>query len=195
MKRVIYMIPFIMLFSFSSRQIGTHCKLISITSASELQINGTSNVKDFKCAYNIQNLKIPVKIHYQTFKDVIKFENTLLVLENTGFDCGGRRINQDFHGLLKSEAYPEIRLKLKEVILNSLKDNTATALIEIQIAGISKSYHMESEYHYDSDWNISGKLKLNIQDFSLEAPKKMLGLVVVSDTIEISFNLLLKETH
>ena len=52
---------------------------------------------------------------------------------------------------------------------------------------------MKTEYLKDENLMINGKLKLNIKDFSLEPPKKMLGLIVVSEIIEINFKLVLKE--
>ena len=52
---------------------------------------------------------------------------------------------------------------------------------------------METEFQNEQDWHISGKLKLNINKFNLKAPKKMLGLIVVSDEIEIIFKLVIKE--
>ncbi len=117
----------------------------------------------------------------------------MLVLENSGFDCGGKGINRDFHGLLQSDIYPRIILRLKEIKLKPHKKNTADAIIEIEIAGIKNSYHMETEFQNEQDWHISGKLKLNINKFNLKAPKKMLGLIVVSDEIEIIFKLVIKE--
>src|SRR5690606_38238619 len=110
-----------------------------------------------------------------------------------GFDCGGKGINRDFHGLLKSDIYPKIIIKLKEIKLYPNKKNTADALIEIEIAGKSQTYHMKTEYFKNQNWIINGELKLNIQDFNLEAPKKMLGLIVVSESIEINFKLVLME--
>jgi hypothetical protein len=193
MKKIFFSLLCVLLVSFSTINVLKNSKSILVASESELYINGTSNVTDFKCGYNITNLDHPIRIHYENIKDVIIFENSTLILENNGFDCGGKRINKDFHGLLKSEVYPQITLKLKEVKLNPNKKNKAEALIEIEIAGLSHSYLMSTEFYHDQDWMISGKLKLNIQDFNLTAPKKMLGLVVVSEDIEISFKLILKE--
>lgn len=193
MKRILLVLLFLVLVSFNKTHLVKSSKSVLITNQSELNINGTSNVTDFKCRYNIKNLGAPIRIHYEHDDDVIRFENSILILENSGFDCGGRGINRDFHGLLQSDNYPEIILRLKEIKLKPHKKNTADALIEIEIAGIKNSYHMETEFENQQDWHIDGKLKLNINKFKLKAPKKMLGLIVVSDEIEISFKLVIKE--
>lgn len=193
MKRSLYILLFFVLVSFNNTDLVLGHKSILITPKSELHINGTSNVTDFKCRYNIKNLNRPIRIQYKKENKSIKFENSQLVLENSGFDCGGRGINRDFHGLLQSDIYPQITLKLKEITLNPQSKHKAMAWVEIEIAGIKESYQMETEFSHGQDWLISGKLKLNIKDFELKAPKKMLGLIVVSDEIEINFNLVVQE--
>lgn len=195
MKRLLLIFPFFILVSFSQVNPVKNSKTVRITPKSELEINGTSNVKDFTCAYNIKNLNEPIRIHYEEKKDLITFKESVLILENAGFDCGGRGINKDFHGLLQSHSYPQITLSLKEIKLRPHKRNSADALIAIKIAGMTRSYHMETTFQYDEDWFISGKLKLNIKDFNLEAPTKMLGLIVVSEEIEIQFNLVVEEHY
>ncbi|MGC1633311.1 MAG: YceI family protein [Gelidibacter sp.] len=193
MKRILLVLLCLILVSFAKTNLAKSSKSILITNKSELNINGTSNVSDFKCVYNIKNLGHPIRIHYEKDNDVIRFENSILVLENSGFDCGGKVINRDFHGLLQSDIYPEIILRLKEVRVKHHKKNTADAIVEIEIAGIKNSYHMEIQFKNEQDWHIAGQLKLNINKFNLKAPKKMLGLIVVSDEIEISFKLVIKE--
>lgn len=193
MKRIYYILMFLVLVSFTESSSIKSKKSLLITDKSELYIKGTSNVSDFKCQYNIKTLDGPIIVHYRKTHGILKFEDSELVLENKGFDCGGRGINRDFHGLLKSDVYPEIILRLKEVKLKPHQKNTADALVEIEIAGIKQSYHMETEFDDTNDWHISGLLKLNINDFNLKAPKKMLGLIIVSEKIEINFKLVIKE--
>ena len=194
MKRLSFIFLFLILVSFVQMNVTKGSKSILITPKSKLNINGTSNVTDFKCLYHIKNLDAPIRIHYEKGNDVVRFENSHLVLQNNGFDCGGKGINRDFHDLLQSETYPEIILRLKEIRLKSQQNNVADALLEIEIAGIKNSYHMETEFHKDQDWLISGQLKLNINKFKLKAPKKMFGLIVISDEIEIGFKLVVKES-
>ena len=113
MKRILLVLLFLVLVSFAKTNLVKNSKSVLITNQSELNINGTSNVSDFKCRYNIKNLETPIRIHYEKNNEVIRFENSMLVLENSGFDCGGKGINRDFHGLLQSDIYPRIILRLK----------------------------------------------------------------------------------
>ena len=115
------------------------------------------------------------------------------MLDNSCFDCGSRVINKDFMNLLKSEEYPKIVLELKEIKKDLSTDCIVHALIEIVIAGESKSYFIPVELKDDKIINVSGALNLNICDFNLEPPKKALGLIVVSDIIKINFDLVVEE--
>ena len=106
------------------------------------------------------------------------------------FDCGGRQINKDFHKLLNTKEFPQILIKLKEIeyLLESIK-----ACIEMEIAGVSKTYTLHVTQTKEDTHNILGVLELDISDFNLESPTKLLGIIVVSDIIEIDFNLSFKE--
>lgn len=193
MKRIVYILLFLILVSFSNVLSTKESKSILITSDSTLEIKGTSNISDFKCVYNITNFNEAIPIQYEKKSDLIRFEKSKMVLENSCFDCGGKAINKDFNSLLKSDEHPQIILTLKEIKKKDGNKNKVDALIEIEIAGLSHSYLMETVFVQNKDWLISGKLKLNINDFNLKAPKKLFGLIVVSETIEISFKLVVKE--
>lgn len=193
MKILGYITLLLLLVSFSGTPILSHEKTIHISPGSQLKIIGTSNVKDFDCVFNIKNIDQPIPVIYREKGSSIFFENTTIVLENAFFDCGGKGINRDFHDLLKSKQHPEIHLSLKEIKNKSSKKNKVEAIVEMEIAGVSKLYAMHADIHRDEDLLISGILRLNISDFGLEAPKKMFGLIVVSEEITIDFQLLIKE--
>lgn len=192
MKILTYSILLILFASFANVQSVTNKKIIFISPKSEFEIVGSSNVNTFKCLFNIKNLNKPLEIGYEEGSSITYFHNSTLVLENTFFDCGGRGINKDFHDLLRTKEYPQILLTLREVEKKSVGDTKVKALVEIQIAGISRSYSLEVQSENKEDLHISGNLKLDITDFNLEAPRKMLGMVVVSKEIEIVFNLIVE---
>ncbi len=193
MKRLIYILPILMLVSFTSITILKNSKSVLIAPESKLYITGTSNINKFKCEFNIKELNAPISVIYTEQKNVIYFENTTLTLENSCFDCGGNAINKDFYNLLKSEEHPHIFLRLKQIKRKHQDKNGIEATVEIEIAGISKSYLMEAQFANNHDLIISGQLKLDISDFDLKPPKKMFGLIVISEEIEISFKLVVKD--
>lgn len=193
MKTLAFPILFILLASFTNVSSVKHEKTIYISPKSQLEIVGSSNVSTFTCLFNVKNLNKPLQIGYREGHDIIHFQKSTLVLDNSYFDCGGKGINRDFHDLLRTKQHPQILLTLKEIKKKTRVENRVEALVEIQIAGISRTYTVDVETRKEDDLHIDGKLKLNITDFNLQAPKKILGLIIVSEEIEINFNLIVGE--
>ncbi|WP_037319021.1 YceI family protein [Salegentibacter sp. Hel_I_6] len=161
---------------------------IAILPNSNLSISGTTNINDFECDFNTIYFKDQsFKVHYSENGDILNFKNSILPLENANFDCGNRKINKDFHDLLKSEKHPEILLKLKKIDMS--RDGNALVTLTFNIAGIDKDYKFPVEITRDKLLCFDGKLQLNIKDFNLEAPSKIFGLIVLDEEIEINFNL------
>lgn len=61
----------------------------------------------------------------------------------------------------------------------------------MKIAGVEKEYLVPVIFNTNTN-NVKGQLKLNIKDFKLKSPKKLLGMVVVNDHVDINFNLFLQ---
>jgi hypothetical protein len=115
-------------------------------------------------------------------------EGAKIDIKSTGFDCAHKMITKDFKSILKAEEYPHIVINVRELII--VKENIS-AKLNIKIAGIEKEYMVPVAYNQNNG-NVKGQLKLNIKDFKLKSPKKLLGMVVVNDNVEISFNLFLQ---
>lgn len=169
-------------------QKGFETREINILSNSNLSISGTTNINEFECDFNTLCFKNQsFKVHYTENENILHFKNSVLPLENVNFDCGNRKINKDFHELLKSKKHPEILLKLKKIDLS--RDKNALVTLSFNIAGVDKDYKFPVEITRDKLLCFNGKLQLNIKDFNLEAPSKIFGLIVLEEEIEINFNL------
>jgi len=169
-------------------QSGFETREIKILPDSNLSISGTTNINDFECAFNTLYFKNEsFKVHFSEKGDILQFKNSILPLENINFDCGNRKINKDFHELLKSKKHPEILLKLKKIDMS--REENALVTLTFNIAGVDKDYEFPVEITRDKQLCFDGKLQLNIKDFNLEAPSKVFGLIVLDEEIEINFNL------
>ena len=189
---MILLLSIVVAFAFTNSDSAIQNTSVLITPESSLIIKGTSNVNTFSCLYNIQKIKNPIPIIYHMEDGKMKFKKTVLVLNNTCFDCGGKGINTDFKKILKSETHPQIFLFLKEI--TPLENSTAVeANIIIEIAGVPNCYKIPVEITQDNDMLITGDLKVSLGDYQLKAPKKLFGLITVNDIIEISFKLKVKE--
>jgi len=192
MKNVILSFICLLMLGFSTNNSGFKTAEFLIEGNSELGIAGSTNVNEFNCNLVFSDINSKVKALYQKDSNKIKFQDANLSLANECFDCGSRMMNSDFLEMLKTERYPNIALDLKEIIINPKNPNENIALLNISLAGRSKLYSIWLNVNQSDKINASGCLKLNLSDFNLEPPKKMLGLVVVDDAIEINLDLKIK---
>lgn len=191
MKTVLLYLLLIGLSALSYAQNGFQKKSIQIPE-SNLTITGDTNIKEFLCAYNTSLIPQTGNMKFTGKSEEICFEIAILKLDNKGFDCRNKAINKDFQSLIKSNEYPEIELELKELCFNT--PNQPIAQITISIAGKQKDYKVPVIIKENPVSQYAGKLKLVINDFNLILPKKLFGLIVVKEDIEINFNLIVKNT-
>jgi len=192
MKKFVYFFSIFLLLAFTNRGIVKSTSVL-ITSNSKLVVKGKTNVNTFDCEFNVTTLKNPIPVFFQIEDNKMVFKKTELVLENACFDCGNKSMNKDFQELLKTNAYPNIFLKLKELETIDKEDSFLQATIELEIAGVKKQYQIPVTLEEKNNLFVKGILELNICDFNITPPKKLLGLICVNETIEIDFQLLIKE--
>lgn len=166
---------------------------VFIKNDSFLTISGTTNINNFECGFNTDELINPIEIKYSKKSNTLLFDKAALDLYNGYFDCGGKAINKDFKSLIKAENHPKITLKLKEIQYGNSKTDAFKATIAIELAGKTQTYQTPVYVKKDGDLCITGNLALNINDFDLKAPKKAFGLIVVNNMIDINFKLFVEE--
>ncbi|MFC6860061.1 YceI family protein [Zunongwangia atlantica] len=165
-------------------------KTLLISKQSQLKISGDTNINSFNCIFNPTELPEKLIASFEREQQNLIFQNTSLKLNAKAFDCGSRPINRDFEALIKAEKYPFIYLNLKELKLQS--QNSALISLNIEIAGITKLYKVPVKIDHSKS-NYKGIIHLNIDDFKLEPPKKIFGLIKVKEEIEIEFDLYFKK--
>jgi hypothetical protein len=177
----------LLFFSFTGNN-TPHEQTVYITPESFLYIKGTSNVNTFTCVYDAVTLSRKLPVTYTESGNTMRFHNLEMDLKNNGFNCGNKMINKDFHELLKTEKYPTINFKLLSIKKEAGK---MTAEVAIEIAGKKNRYSFPINANGELA-PLEGLLCLNITDFGLTPPKKMMGMIVVREDIEIVFGLDLK---
>lgn len=193
MKRLFLLLAFLVLTAFSTSIFEADSLEVIVKGNSEVSISGTTNINSFSCNYNIAKLENPIPVSFESNNQKMVFESTALELENTCFDCGLKAINKDFNKLLKTEEYPRIKLKLISIEKTSVPKNTYFAKVKIHIANSANTYTFPVQVTRSEDFHIKGDLSIDIRDYNLQAPKKMMGLIVVHDDIVVNFNLHLKQ--
>ncbi len=187
MKTLIYFFLAVFSFSFVVNE-ETVQHRVHLTSESFLYIKGTSNVNTFTCVYDAATLSRKVPVQFTRSNNTMHFKNVKMQLQNTGFNCGNRGINSDFHELLQTSKYPNINFELLSATQNK---NNVEAQVAIEIAGIKRQYIVPVKTKGELA-PLEGVLCINITDFGLTPPKKMMGMIVVREDIEIVFGFDLK---
>jgi len=183
--KTIGIITVIILLSFGFSKNQTKVK---ITNKSEVTIKGKSNVNSFECKYNSDFIENDLQVSIARNNNKILLDGAKIAIKSTGFDCAHKMITKDFKSILKADEYPHIVINVKEI--NTTKENI-TAKLNVKIAGVEKEYLVPVIFNSNTN-NVKGLLKLNIKDFKLKSPKKLLGMVVVNDNVDINFNLFLQ---
>ncbi len=181
-------VTFIIAIFFINFSFMTNKTKVKISPKSEIIIKGKSNVNSFECNYNSSYLvdEIAVELIKEQTKTII--DGAKINVVTNGFNCGNKMITKDFKTILKAGEYNHIKIDLKELVENK---SNYTATIDVTIAGIKKQYSLPVSYN-QNDYNVRGKLKLDIKDFKLQSPKKLLGMIKVNDIVEIEFMLFLQ---
>jgi polyisoprenoid-binding protein YceI len=192
MKNVLLGLLCVFMLSFTINNSDYKKASFLIEGNSKLVIIGSTNINSFNCDLVFSDIHSQVKALYQKSENKIKFQDAHLELSNSCFDCGSKLMNKDFLEMLDTEKHPNITLDLKEITLNPKNPNEVIALLNISLAGCSKLYSVWLNINELDHINAIGCLKLKLSDFNLEPPKKVLGLVVVDDAIEIALDLKIK---
>lgn len=187
MKKVVLLLLSFCFSALSVAQNNFKKKDIHILPQSQLTITGDTNISAFSCIFNPKKLPNSILVLHVNNPSEIQLKNAILVLNNEGFDCGNKQINKDFHSLLQTEEYPEIRLEVKKIRLE--KDSKAKAEVNISIAGKQNQYSVPVRIVSEPATCFEGSLELDINDFGLEPPKKLFGMIKVKEDIQINFNL------
>ncbi len=157
-------------------------------------INGKTNINRFTFEYDTSKNHFLEKeesencTHVQ--ENVIKFD--FLV---RGFDSNNKRMNHDFYNMLNSSIYPKIVVAIQQNEINNIFYKRADNYLNLHLNMAGNHKVVPGNYSYqfleEDTLKLKGGTQINLNDFSLEPPQKMLGLVQVDKTIFINFDIVL----
>ncbi len=153
-----------------------------------ITITGSSNVSSFVFKQNIDSIisrPSPLGVEYLRIAIPVK-----------DFKTGNPIMYRNFINLIKAKDYPNIYI---DVPANefSFFNNRHAILQEhtfyITITNVTRFYKIKADVTLEGMQNYKtiGKLKLNLLDFNLTPPQKLLGLIKVNKYINIDFCLFL----
>lgn len=173
---------------------------VDLQKNSWLAIHGTTNIVSFKLVHDGEKLLgKAITMTATQNKNKIYTSKNQLSIEVKNFTSENKMALRDFMKLIKSDTYPNLHVQLNyiETLAGKEKDryNKGNASVNITIAGVTKQYQIPVSSNQQGEYiSVDGGKKINIQDFGLQAPEVMYGLIKVSEWINIDFHLICKLT-
>lgn len=149
-----------------------------LISNKQFTVQGSTSIGGFKCNYLV-NSKDTLLIHQSNSKKSLSYN--LPVRE---FGCGNFVLNSDFRKTLKAKDHPDIKIDFFN--LRQLSDHIVCD-VNIMLVGQRKTFKnitLKQEKNL-----LKGDLILLFNDFDLTPPKKLGGMVKVSEEIKLSITL------
>ncbi|MPS72984.1 MAG: YceI family protein [Chryseobacterium sp.] len=144
-----------------------------------VKINGSTNVNKFQCVNN--KFKNDGGVYTFSEKNLPN-----IVLKVADFDCGNRMMTKDFQKILNAEKYPNMTIKFINFVKNHEGFN---AIVEVKMMNQSKRYNIEFDIENNK---LIGRKNVKFSDFNITPPKKMGGMIVVKDDLDLIFSLATK---
>ncbi|MDQ0594990.1 hypothetical protein QFZ37_003359 [Chryseobacterium ginsenosidimutans] len=161
----------VLLFLFSATMISAQENFV--------KINGSTNVNRFQF----------INTTFKNDRSSYSFSEKNLpniILKVSDFDCKNKMMVKDFQKILNAEKYPEMTIRF----ISLTKDQKILlAVIEVKMMNQSKRYQVEL---YIQNNKLIGRKNVKFSDFNIIPPKKMGGMIVVNDDLDLIFSLVMR---
>lgn len=170
-----------------------------LTEESSLLVKGSSTLHDWDVEATEYSLEWSMPGEWPGQAEngkTIQPKKLVLEVAAAGMDGGRNKMNRDMREALRAEQHPHIRFKGESITLNRRTDASDTLEItgEIEVAGIPRQIQVQAELTVQNNGNLQvrGSVPLDMEDFGIDPPRAMLGLIRTDPEIELHFNLQFK---
>lgn len=192
-----YLITFLFITLISSHTFGQKADyiptdyILEVVPDSSMYIEGRTNINSFDCLFK-NGIKSNLILTQNIFNELTEVKHTGLDFSVSCFDCGIALMNKEFSDLLYAEQFPIISMKLLAMHVYQGDDELikGKGKVSMTIAGVERIEEITYDVPHKEGKNfqIIGKKRINIIDYGLTPPKKMMGMVKVDQHIDVNFN-------
>lgn len=169
---------------------------IEMQKQSKLTIHAATNLLRFTLEQEGQEIQNkPMTIITSQENNKLYVNQNKLILKVKNFESNNPIAQSEFYKMMQTEKHPNLRIQLNHFEKATQADgkSTGNAAVSITITGVTKEYNVPVTAEISGNLiTLQGRKKMTIRDFGIEPPVAMLGLVRVSEWIEIDFNLICK---
>ena len=133
--------------------------------------------------------------------------HVLLKIPVKSFDCGRSRMNRDMYEALKSDRHDYIMFEFEDAVALEDDGSVPGALFEdgyqpfrihgvLNVAGVDRSVDLvvQGRTEGDGHYHIKGQKEISMQDFEIDPPTALRGLIRAHDDLTVFFDLRVVET-
>ncbi|MBX2966618.1 MAG: YceI family protein [Cyclobacteriaceae bacterium] len=164
---------------------------IFIHPSSDVAVYGSTNVNNFKFEYT-ERIKLEKPVKVKRTDGTLKLSGGIIDLKVSAFDSGNGIMNKDFRKMLQEEENPFIQVELaalQPVWLPNASWREGKAEINITINRVTKKYVVSCKVENPESLLIYGRQKVSLTDYGLTPPVRMMGMVKVSEWVDLDFSL------
>lgn len=159
---------------------------------SKLTIHVSTNVNGFPCEYTSTQKSEALLIDYEKLdQNYVSIKNASLDFPLNLFDCGQSLKNKEFKEFLRESEYPEIVITLNGLEIFPLTQDGAIgqfiATVEVAAQERKEAIQIVDIVSDESSTLYIGHVNINVKDYGLAPPIKFLGMVKVSEAVQIEF--------
>ncbi|MCA1745371.1 MAG: hypothetical protein LC643_06680, partial [Bacteroidales bacterium] len=157
-----------------------------------VSIQGSTNVNEFSFLQLLNERESPIRFHTQEGYITIQ-------IPAHKFEASNPLMYKDFISLIKAKEHPYIAIRFHYNPYELYEKNGQTSAIDseiyITLAGEEKKYQIPGQIHLcrDKALRIMGDIKINLNDFHLQAPSKFMGMVQVNNEVFVNFGLKMEQ--
>ena len=171
---------------------------LSLQPNSQLWVDGTSNVRDFKCS--AKTMQADVATSRDDAAAALgageKAVTTVAFrVEAAQLDCRNGQMNDHMRKAIKAGASPVIAFELKTYdLLNTSGKMHAKLAGSLSLGGVTKPITVDATLIPEAAGGVRvmGVYDLKMTDFGLKPPSLMMNTMKVQDVVKVNFDLVLK---
>jgi hypothetical protein len=164
---------------------------ITINPSSRITVFGATNVNQFKFRYTEAiSINRPVNVIRQ--QNTLNLSNCTIDLKIHAFDSGNPIMNNDFRKMLNEKKNPFISVSLLTLSPRWQANGswqTGTVDVLITINNLGKKITFNCKLENPESLFIYGRERISLTEFDLTPPTRMMGMVRVSEWVDIDLAL------
>lgn len=187
----VYLPAFVLMLLIAAGNVYAQEYQIFIHPSSDVTVYGSTNVNNFKFQYT-ENITLDKPVSVKRIDGVLRLSGGIIDLKVRAFDSGNSIMNKDFRKMLQEEDNPFIQVELAALLPQWLPNASwreGKAEINVTINQITKKYVVQCKVENPESLLIYGKQKILLTDYGLTPPVRMMGMVKVSEWVDLDFSL------